>query len=230
LKRSVPGPDSCAASSILKAQQAGQQGQSQVCLLTALSATAAVSATTLDRLRAETASVHRRLDQTLGLIDRLQTTETRAALVARYYVFHKGTETGVAPFLAVIADLDFAARRRSPLLARDIQALGQCASPDGVPSLDIATRAEAFGAFYVLEGSSLGGRLILKDLVRRCAPMTGLSFLDPYGALTAELWRAFLAILERETASRKETVKQAVSGALKAFAFAELCLSKESSN
>jgi heme oxygenase len=60
--------------------------------------------------------------------------------------------------------------------------------------------------------------------------MTGLGFLDPYGARTAELWLAFLAVLERETASRKETIKQTVSGALKAFAFAELCLSKESSN
>jgi heme oxygenase len=198
--------------------------------MTALSATVAVSGTTLDCLRAETASVHRRLDQTLGLIDRLQMPDTRAALVARYHAFHSGTENAVAPFLAGIADLDFAARRRSPLLARDIQALGESAAQEGAPSLDIATRPEAFGALYVLEGSSLGGRLIVRELVRRGAPMTGLGFLDPYGARTAELWRAFLAILERETAARTETVKQTVSGALKTFAFAKLCLSKASSH
>lgn len=192
--------------------------------------TAALSATTLDCLRAETSSVHRRLDQTLGLVDRLQGPETRAALVARYYVFHRQTENAVAPFLSAVADLDFAARRRSPLIARDIQALGESAPPDDGPGLDIVTRCEAFGALYVLEGSSLGGRLILKDLARRCSPMTGLGFLNPYGALTSGLWLTFLAILERETASRKETIKQTVSGALKAFAFAELCLSKESSN
>lgn len=166
----------------------------------------------------------------MGLIDRLQAPETRAALVARYYNFQSGAETAVAPFLSAIADLDFAARRRSPLIARDIKALGECAALDGVPSLDIATRSEAFGALYVLEGSCLGGRLILKDLVRRASPMTGLGFLDPYGARTAELWLAFLAVLERETASRQETIKQTVAGALKAFAFAELCLSKESTN
>jgi heme oxygenase len=190
----------------------------------------ALSATTLECLRAETSLVHRRLDQTLGLIDRLQAPETRAALVAGYYNFHSGAEIAVAPFLSAIADLDFAARRRSPLIARDIQALGECAPTDGVPSLDIATRSEAFGALYVLEGSCLGGRLILKDLVRRASPMTGLGFLNPYGARTAELWLAFLAVLERETASRKETIKQTVAGAMKAFAFAELCLSKESTN
>jgi heme oxygenase len=155
--------------------------------------------------------------------------ETRAALVARYHVFHSGTENAVTPFLAGIADLDFDARRRSPLLARDIEALGKSAALDGGPGLDIATRPEAFGALYVLEGSSLGGRLILRELVRRGAPMIGLGFLDPYGARTAEAWRAFLEILERETALRK-AAEQAVSGALKAFAFAEVCLSKESSN
>jgi heme oxygenase len=132
--------------------------------------TSASSATTLECLRAETSPVHRRLDQTLGLIDRLQAPETRAALVARYYNFQSGTETAVAPFLSAIADLDFAARRRSPLIARDIQALGECAPLDGMPSLDIATRSEAFGALYVLEGSSLGGRLILRDLVGAVRP------------------------------------------------------------
>jgi heme oxygenase len=192
--------------------------------------TAALSATTLNSLRAETSSAHRRLDQTLRLVDRLQAPETRAALVARYYVFHRETETAVAPFLSAIPELDFAARRRSPLIARDIQALGESAPLDGGPGPDIVTRSEAFGALYVLEGSSLGGRLILRDLARRCSPKTGLGFLNPYGALTSELWLTFLAILERETASRKETIKQTVSGALKAFAFAELCLSKESSN
>jgi heme oxygenase len=188
------------------------------------------SSATLDCLRAETSSVHRRLDQTLGLVDRLRGSETRAALVARYYAFHRETETAVAPFLSAIADLDFTARRRSPLIARDIHALGEHTPLDGATGLDIVTRSEAFGALYVLEGSSLGGRLILRDLARRSSPMTGLGFLNPYGAFTSEFWLTFLAILERETASRTETIKETVSGALKTFAFAELCLSKENSN
>lgn len=192
--------------------------------------TGAFSATTLDCLRIETSSVHRRLDQTLELLDRLQAFETRTALVRGYYAFYRGAEIAVAPFLSAVADLDFAGRCRSPLIARDIRSLGGCASMESAMKLDIATRSEAFGAMYVLEGSSLGGRLILRDLVRQSVSLTGLAFLDPYGALTAEFWLGFLAILERETASGKETIREAVSGALKAFVFAELCLSKESTN
>jgi heme oxygenase len=190
----------------------------------------AAASSTIDGLRAATSSVHRRLDQTLGLIDRLQHPETRAALLGRYYAFHKAAETALAPFLSAISDLDFAARCRSPLIAQGLQDLDQPAPMDAAPGFDVGTRAEAFGAFYVLEGSSLGGRSILKSLVRRRAPLAGLSFLDPYGACTAARWLGFLAILERETACGKEAVGQAVSGALKAFAFADLCLSKEDSN
>jgi heme oxygenase len=190
---------------------------------------AAAASSTLDGLRAATSSVHRRLDQTLGLVDRLQHLESRAALLGRYYAFHKGAEIALAPFLSPISDLDFAARCRSPLIALDLQDLDQPAPPDAAPGFDVGTRAEAFGAFYVLEGSSLGGRSILKSLVRRRAPLTGLGLLDPYGARTAARWLGFLAILERETDS-KGAMAQAVSGALKTFAFAELCLSKGDSN
>jgi heme oxygenase len=191
---------------------------------------AAVAVSTIDSLRAATASVHRRLDQTLGLIDRLQQLNTRAGLLGRYYAFHKGAETALAPFLAAISDLDFAARCRSPLVALGLRDQDQPAPVDALPAFDVGTRAEAFGAFYVLEGSSLGGRLILKSLVRRRAALTGLGFLDPYGVRAAARWLGFLAILERETAVGNEAIAQAVSGALKTFAFAELCLSKEDSN
>ena len=185
---------------------------------------------TLDTLRAETSTVHYRLDQTFGLIDRLHAVETRAALVKRYLAFHKGAETAVSPYFSAIAGLDFPARCRSSLIERDIQALGETAPMDCGPQLDIGTRNEAFGALYVLEGSSLGGRSILKELVRRKVVPTGLGFLNPYGNLTAEFWFKFLAILERETAFRKRKISEAVSGAIKTFAFAESCLSKESSN
>jgi heme oxygenase len=191
---------------------------------------AAVASSTIDSLRAATASVHRRLDQTLGLIDRLQQPETRAALLGRYYAFHKGAEIALAPFLSPISDLDFAARCRSPLIAQGLHDMAQPVPANALPGFDVGTRPEAFGAFYVLEGSSLGGRSILKSLVRRRAPLAGLGFLDPYGVRTAARWLGFLAILQRETANGNEAIAQAISGALKAFAFAELCLSKGDSS
>jgi heme oxygenase (biliverdin-IX-beta and delta-forming) len=183
----------------------------------------------IDRLRQETRSAHGELDESLHLIDRLSSMQQRANVLAGYHRFHHAAEAAIALFLGAIADLDFAARRRSRLIAEDISILGQQMLPDPATSLDIRTPSQAFGALYVLEGSSLGGRVILKELKRRGVPLAGLGFLDPYGFNTGPRWRSFLAILEREVDS-SEQQRDAVTGALNAFAFAKSCLCKESTH
>jgi heme oxygenase len=183
----------------------------------------------IDRLRQETGAAHGELDATLHLIDRLSSMQQRVGVLAGYHRFHHRAEAAIAPFLGGTADLDFAARRRSQLIAEGISVLGQELLPDRAASLDISTRSEAFGALYVLEGSSLGGRVILKELKRRGVSLTGLGFLDPYGFNTGPRWRSFLAILEREVQSG-ELQRNAVTGALNTFAFAKSCLCKESSH
>jgi heme oxygenase len=183
----------------------------------------------IDRLRQETGAAHGELDETLHLIDRLSARQQRPGVLAGYHRFHVRAEAAIAPFLSEIADLDFSARRRSPLIAEDISICGQQMLPDPATSLEIRTRSEAFGALYVLEGSSLGGRVILKELKRRGVPLAGLGFLDPYGLNTGPRWRSFLAIFERELQSGEQQ-SDAVTGALNAFAFAKSCLCKESTH
>jgi heme oxygenase len=183
----------------------------------------------IDRLRQETRSAHGELDESLHLIDRLSSLRQRANVLAGYHRFHQAAEAAIAPFLAAVADLDFAARRRSLLIAGGIGILGQEVLPDRAASPGITTQSEAFGALYVLEGSSLGGRVILKELKRRGVSLAGLGFLDPYGFNTAPRWRSFLAILEREVQSGEQQ-RDAVTGALNAFAFAKSCLCKESTH
>jgi heme oxygenase len=183
----------------------------------------------LYRLREETSAAHRALDQTLQIVDRLSAPDQRVRLLAGYLSLHQQTETKAEPFLVGIADLDFHARRRSSLIAEGLGSLGQTAFVDGAASPDIRTRAEALGALYVLEGSTLGGCVILKELKRRGASLAGLGFLDPYGADTGRRWRSFLVILERELKSCEQKA-DAVKGALDTFAFAHACLRKESAN
>jgi heme oxygenase (biliverdin-IX-beta and delta-forming) len=183
----------------------------------------------IDRLRDETRVAHSRLDETLGLLDRLNSPDQRGRLLAGYHWLHRETEAKIAPFLGAISDLDFPARRRSSLLAQDLAVLGHSAHLDNPLRLDIHTSGAAFGALYVLEGSTLGGRVILKALKLRGASLAGLRFLDPYGDNTGERWRSFLAILEREVKSSDQKI-EAVTGALNTFAFAEGCLRKESAN
>jgi len=187
------------------------------------------SSRAIDRLRWSTRAAHAELDESLQLIDRLSAMNQRVGVLTGYHRFHQRVEAAMAPFLVAFADLDFSTRRRSQLIAEGIRVLGREVLPDRADSLGIFTRGEAFGALYVLEGSSLGGRVILKDLKRRGVSLAGLGFLDPYGFNTGPRWRSFLAILEREVDSIEQQ-SDAVTGALKTFAFAKSCLCKESSH
>jgi heme oxygenase len=150
-----------------------------------------VAGQALHRLREEISAAHRAPDETLQIVDRLSAPDQRVGSLVGFHLLHRETGTKVEPFLGGLADLDFPARRRSPLIAEGLGGLGQTASVDSAASPDIHTSAEAFGALTVLEGSSLGGCVILKELKHRGASLAGLGFLDPYGADTGQRWRSF---------------------------------------
>ena len=80
---------------------------------------------------------------------------------------------------------------------------------------------------YVLEGSTLGGRMILRELSLRGVSDARLAFLDPYGSETGSFWRAFLHVLGRETGEDDIAVQAACRGGVDAFAHAERVLCGE---
>ena len=98
------------------------------------------------------------------------------------------------------------------------------ACPQHPPGVLIASRAEALGFRYVIEGTALGGRVILRELASHGIDTTELGFLDPHGARTGEVWRRFCGVLERELASAPGALDAAVTGAEKGFAYARACL------
>src|ERR1700761_6541969 len=124
------------------------------------------------RLRLATAHVHRALEDRLNAVERLSHADDRQALVSRYYRMHASAERAVDVWLGSVADLDLAARRREPLLVRDMAVLGLIEpSAHTLPPVVIKSVAEALGVLYVLEGSSLGGRVIRKGLEARGASL-----------------------------------------------------------
>ena len=171
----------------------------------------------LDRLRAATRDMHERLDRRMDAIERLADPVLREELLARYAAFHLPADAALAPHLDSVAGLDFGERSRAPLLTD--------ANDDGHPCFPRpGSRGEALGMLYVLEGSTLGGRFILRELTRRGVDDPRLSFLDPYGAETGRRWRGFLDVLERETADDPGSVDAAEVGAVRGFAHAERIL------
>jgi heme oxygenase (biliverdin-IX-beta and delta-forming) len=185
---------------------------------------------TIDLLRTRTAKHHRDLESGLRIQDRLSKAETRDRLVDGYFTFYRETETAIRPHLWDMSELAFSARVRS----RDIPSKAGRPRHETLP-IDavfpaIETKAEALGGLYVVEGSTLGGRKILQELRSQSVSTDDLHFIDPYGKQTAARWHAFLAILERETGHSDATMSECVSGAIKAFGFAAMCLRQERTN
>lgn len=159
-------------------------------------------------LRVHTADSHGRLDRAVGVFDAIAPYKT---YLQNTYAFRKGMEDRLATFgkwpvanlLSLIAD-DLADLDVMPLAAASISEIEQ---GDG----------HRIGMAYVLEGSGLGARI----LVRRAAE---LGFTATYGArhLAAQTddparWRSFLALLDAVPESQFDGV---LAGAEQSFQFA----------
>lgn len=171
------------------------------------------------RLRDTTHAQHQRLEAGLDILRRISSPSGRRELVERFHGLHAEAEAALAPWLTRLDGLEFEARRRTPSLARDLARLGGVAAPPAADPIRVAGVAEALGVMYVLEGSSLGGRVIRRHVEAAGGDMTGLSFLDPYGEAVGERWRAFLSVLAAEP-----DADGVVTGAVTGFGHAELQL------
>lgn len=174
----------------------------------------------LERLKQETAADHAAIEAATTIMSpRLGLDDYRAYLV-RTYGDYAVVETrlraaGVWPAL----QLPGAERQKLPLLRRDLRALGVLALSD-LPLCDAppewGTLAEAVGGAYVLEGSTLGGRVISRHVQQRLGGAVPRAFLDCYGARTSERWQAFRAGLWR-FASCRELEDRMIDGARSTF-------------
>ncbi|MCR0983226.1 biliverdin-producing heme oxygenase [Roseomonas populi] len=150
-----------------------------------------------DRLRAETRPDHDRLENGLRLADPGLTPARYRAVLERFYGFWAGWEPRLAAALG--DDAFFAPRRRLYLLQDDLRALG--IRPEGLPAClppPLRDRGEAMGSLYVMEGSTLGGRVILKRLDEIGLAEGARSYFAGHGEATGAMWRSFLARLEAE--------------------------------
>lgn len=176
-----------------------------------------------DRLRRDTAELHARLEETMRLDARLDSEESYRILLERFFGVVTPMEAELSRF-AWPPDLSFAARARAHHLAQDLVRLGHSAESladlprcRDLPTLP--TRAGAFGRLYVLEGSALGGRIILRAVKERLGrdASSGAAYFAGYGPATGSMWSGFLASLERHVIRPKD-VEEAVRGGLSTFA------------
>lgn len=171
-------------------------------------------------LRRATRTVHERLEERLRILDRLADPKERIVLLRRFWGLHHGAERALAPHLARIPGLDYAARHKSALLLDGLAELtGQADSaPYAICPFAKFGPGQALGLAYVMEGSVLGGVVIHREMAARGEKLTGLGFFNAYGTMTGARWRDFLAVLDREAAAGGERMVAAmVEGATDGF-------------
>jgi heme oxygenase (biliverdin-IX-beta and delta-forming) len=154
----------------------------------------------LAHLRAVTRPAHNALEGALGLLDEHLDLDAYKDVLARFYGFWSGWQPQVT---AMLQDETLSGpRRRLHFLVADLTALGVSSlalkALPLCPLTELRDAAEALGSLYVMEGSTLGGQRIRRN-VERCLGGDGrvsCSYFNGYGAETGLMWRSFLAGLE----------------------------------
>jgi len=176
--------------------------------------------TVLERLKRETEVEHEAVEGATGVLDRALSLEGYRAYLERTFGFYLIVEQqlrGLGVWEAL--RLPATAREKLPLLAEDLVLLGNL-EPASIRACDappqFASIAEAVGGAYVLEGSTLGGRVMLRHIQRLFGPHVAHAFLEGYGANTGKKWQSFRAALERFARSR-ELEDRMIAGAQETF-------------
>ena len=167
------------------------------------SATAPALLSVLTRLRFETRSEHDAVERVLDLMGALSNTSYRQRLV-QFYGFYSPLEAALQTRCAEQGDSRSLKASQLPMLLPRLHKsllLRQDLNHLGVITIDLAlcralpqiqTPAEVLGCLYVLEGATLGGRMITQHVQATLGitPTTGGSFFDGYAGHTARMWNA----------------------------------------
>jgi heme oxygenase len=157
----------------------------------------------LKRLKLATSASHTALEDQLPLMHADLSLDAYRQFVGRFFGFYAPLEAQLLasahwPQLA----FDYAARQKTPRLAQDLLAMGSSAEalaavPQCADLPTLTTPEQILGCLYVIEGATLGGRIITRQLQAQLdlTPETGGAFFDGYGAQTGPYWKAFCTML-----------------------------------
>lgn len=156
----------------------------------------------LERLREETAAQHEQIEQNpyaKAAFDQTLTIDQYRSYLAKFYGFIKPAEK---KFMAEddVNDmgLDMSIRMKSKHLEEDLMHLDM--TQDEINQLPLCSRlpelgtpAQIWGYLYVMEGSTLGGQIITKQLMKflPVSPESGIRYFHAYGQETKPRWTEF---------------------------------------
>jgi len=180
----------------------------------------------LQDLRAGTAELHIALEKRLPFFSDTLDSNAFVRLMQAYYGFYRPLESALLDSGVIPVDFDLAPRLKTQILLNDLQALGLTAEAIArlplCQSLPVIDSSDAcLGVLYVLEGATLGGQILRREIASRLSlnADNGAAFLDIYGAATGRRWRAFIEYLGSRSldASEREAVVAAARTTFSCF-------------
>lgn len=113
---------------------------------------------------------------------------------------------------------DLGIRPKLPAILVDLMRYGQRQPPTRGDATRPLQADRALGGLYVLEGATLGGRVIARHL-RRCLGKTlgSTTFLDFHGEQTSQAWKGFSGVLNRRSEAAELDSREVVLGAIETF-------------
>ena len=178
----------------------------------------------IQNLRASTADCHKQLELnslSLALLSDTVNENIYCTYLARLYSFVKGFEQYAYPELGQYF-LNINDRKKTLFIEEDLKAhhiainkhtlLEEALFRDTYTDVYVAA-----GALYVLEGSTLGGQIIVKHLQKTMPPgFVNAAYFSGYQQRTGSMWKEFLQQLTALPQSTQQE-QQIITGAITTF-------------
>jgi heme oxygenase len=169
-----------------------------------------------EELRKHTTVAHQQLEKlVVSQLKTIRNKEDYASLLKIFYAYFNCLEQAIRPYISDEVLPDYAERRHAISLANDIKGLGEILT--GLPEVTVPpidNTVKALGALYVMEGSIMGGTIIIQMLAR-CGVTDGISFFRGYGSETGAKWASFVSVLDRYI--NEDSEQEAIEAANQTF-------------
>lgn len=153
----------------------------------------------IKELRSSTMAAHQALDKMLiPYIKSIETPTRYADLLKCFYGYFSRVEEQLSIFLNNDNIPAYDERRKAHVIVQELESWGETIPSETADAPRIDTKAKAMGAMYVLEGSTLGGKIIAKIIGGNLdIDPAQLQFFNYYGDNTEAMWKEFSDTLNK---------------------------------
>jgi heme oxygenase len=159
-------------------------------------------------IKIATEKEHQKLEKkVIGKLKSINNESSYAEMLKIFYAYFGAIEEAIKPFITSDLLPDYSQRRSSKDIKQDILELGSDVNDSFTTNVpQITNSTQALGALYVLEGSIMGGSIIVK-VVEKAGIKKGISFFSGYGQNTSYMWSTFIDVLNKNAETEEKEVE-----------------------